>query len=54
MKTQTESSSLSGFRLPRRERTLDVDGTLTTQPVLEHVGISTWPGAFLRSNISGK
>ena len=21
-----------------------MDGTLTTQPVLEHVGISTWPG----------
>lgn len=44
MKTQTESSLLSGFRSPRRERILDVDGTLTTQPVLEHVGISTWPG----------
>ena len=46
MMSQTEWSLLSGFRSPRRERILDVDGTLTTQPVLEHVGISTWPGAF--------
>ncbi|KQJ94492.1 uncharacterized protein LOC100827393 [Brachypodium distachyon] len=44
MKTQSESSLLSGLRSQRGERVLDVDGTLTTQPVLEHVGISTWPG----------
>ncbi|KAM3226996.1 hypothetical protein ACQJBY_059131 [Aegilops geniculata] len=44
MKTQSESSLLSGFRSQRGERVLEVDGTLTTQPVLEHVGISTWPG----------
>lgn len=43
-KTQSESSLLSGPRTHRGERILDVDGTLTTQPVLEHVGISTWPG----------
>jgi hypothetical protein len=44
MKTQSESSLLSSIRSQRGERVLDVDGTLTTQPVLEHVGISTWPG----------
>ncbi|XP_058087411.1 uncharacterized protein LOC131234498 isoform X2 [Magnolia sinica] len=44
MKTQSESSLLSSLRLPRGERILDVDGTVTTQPVLEHVGMSTWPG----------
>ncbi|XP_010926033.1 uncharacterized protein [Elaeis guineensis] len=44
MKTQSESSLLLGLRSHRGERILDVDGTLTTQPVLEHVGISTWPG----------
>lgn len=44
MKTQSESSLLSGLRMPRGERILDVDGTVTTQPVLEHLGISTWPG----------
>ncbi|KAH7682620.1 hypothetical protein IHE45_05G133700 [Dioscorea alata] len=44
MKSQSESSLLSGLRSHRREKILEVDGTLTTQPVLEHVGISTWPG----------
>ncbi|KAG1330629.1 hypothetical protein COCNU_02G005970 [Cocos nucifera] len=43
MKTQSESSLLLGLRSHKGERILDVDGTLTTQPVLEHVGISTWP-----------
>uniref|UniRef100_A0A0E0JZ97 Uncharacterized protein n=1 Tax=Oryza punctata TaxID=4537 RepID=A0A0E0JZ97_ORYPU len=44
MKGQSESSLLSGQRSLRGERIVEVDGTLTTQPVLEHVGISTWPG----------
>ncbi|XP_074559270.1 uncharacterized protein LOC141815254 isoform X2 [Curcuma longa] len=44
MKAQTESPLLSGLRLPREERILEMDGTLTTQPVLEHMGTSTWPG----------
>lgn len=47
MKTQSESSLLSGLRLHRGERILEVDGTLTTQPVLEHIGLSTWPGVLL-------
>jgi len=47
MKTQSESSLLSNFRSQRGERILEVDGTLTTQPVLEHVGISTWPGRLI-------
>jgi hypothetical protein len=46
MKAQSESSLLSGLRSQRGERVLEVDGTLTTQPVLEHVGISTWPGVY--------
>lgn len=44
MRTQSESSLLSAVRSSRGERILEVDGTVTTQPVLEHVGISTWPG----------
>ncbi|KAL6007490.1 hypothetical protein ACLOJK_032988 [Asimina triloba] len=44
MMTQSESSVLSTIRLPRGERILDVDGTVTTQPVLQHLGMSTWPG----------
>ncbi|KAG7582489.1 hypothetical protein ISN44_As08g020840 [Arabidopsis suecica] len=43
MRTQSESSLLSGVR-SKREKILEIDGTVTTQPVLEHVGISTWPG----------
>lgn len=44
MKSQTESSLLSAVRSERGEKILEVDGTLTSQPVLEHLGISTWPG----------
>ncbi|KAK8340587.1 hypothetical protein V6Z12_A08G108700 [Gossypium hirsutum] len=33
--------------LERGEKILEVDGTVTTQPVLEHVGISTWPGRLI-------
>ncbi|KAL5748888.1 hypothetical protein ACOSQ2_026185 [Xanthoceras sorbifolium] len=44
MKTQSESSILSAVRSTKGERILEMDGTVTTQPVLEHVGISTWPG----------
>ncbi|KAJ9187282.1 hypothetical protein P3X46_002756 [Hevea brasiliensis] len=47
MKSQSESSLLSSVRLSRREKILEVDGTVTTQPVLEHVGISTWPGRLI-------
>ncbi|PKA63529.1 hypothetical protein AXF42_Ash005424 [Apostasia shenzhenica] len=50
MKSQTESSLLLGIRSKRGERILEVDGTLTTQPVLEHVGISTWPGRLTLSD----
>lgn len=44
LKTQTESSLLSSPRSSRREKILEVEGTVPTQPVLEHIGISTWPG----------
>ncbi|OVA04979.1 Protein of unknown function DUF639 [Macleaya cordata] len=44
MKTQSDSSHLSHLRSPREEKILEVDGTVTTQPVLQHLGISTWPG----------
>ncbi|GKV39433.1 hypothetical protein SLEP1_g47199 [Rubroshorea leprosula] len=47
MKSQSESSLLSPFRSARGEKILEVDGTVTTQPVLEHVGISTWPGRLI-------
>lgn len=47
MKTQSESSLLSAVRSSRGEKILEIDGTVTTQPVLEHVGISTWPGRLI-------
>ncbi|KAI5441725.1 hypothetical protein KIW84_010970 [Lathyrus oleraceus] len=47
MKSNSESSLLSAVRLNRCEKILEVDGTVTTQPVLEHVGISTWPGRLI-------
>ncbi|KAJ0229403.1 Heat-inducible transcription repressor [Hirschfeldia incana] len=46
MKSQSESSLLSGFR-PKGEKILEIDGTVTTQPVLEHIGMSTWPGRLI-------
>ncbi|KAD6454119.1 hypothetical protein R6Q59_015913 [Mikania micrantha] len=47
VKSQSESSLLSPQRSDRGERILEVDGTVTTQPVLQHVGISTWPGRLI-------
>ncbi|KAI4350898.1 hypothetical protein L6164_005303 [Bauhinia variegata] len=47
MKSNTDSSLLSSVRSSRGEKILEVDGTVTTQPVLEHVGISAWPGRLI-------
>ncbi|XVF09585.1 hypothetical protein REPUB_Repub07fG0106900 [Reevesia pubescens] len=47
MKAQSESSLLSAIRSSRGEKIIEVDGTVTTQPVLEHVGISIWPGRLI-------
>lgn len=47
MKSQTESSLLFAFRSSRGEKILEFDGTVTTQPVLEHIGISAWPGRLI-------
>ncbi|KAE8721682.1 BR enhanced expression 1 [Hibiscus syriacus] len=47
MKSQSESSLLSAVRSSRGEKILEVDGTVTTQPFLEHVGTSTWPGRLI-------
>ncbi|PWA96781.1 hypothetical protein CTI12_AA033400 [Artemisia annua] len=44
IKSQSESSLLQSPRSARGERVLELDGTVTTQPVLQHLGISTWPG----------
>ncbi|CAN8321063.1 unnamed protein product [Cochlearia groenlandica] len=51
MKSQSESSLLSGVRT-KGEKILEIDGTVTTQPVLEHIGISAWPGRLILTNHS--
>lgn len=47
MKSNSDSSLLCAIRPTRGEKILEIDGTVTTQPVLEHVGISTWPGRLI-------
>ena len=32
------------LQLAEEEIVLEVDGTIPTQPVLQHIGISAWPG----------
>ncbi|GMH12482.1 hypothetical protein Nepgr_014323 [Nepenthes gracilis] len=40
----------SNLQLSEGEIVLDVDGTVPTQPVLQHVGISAWPGRLTLTN----
>ncbi|KAL8111071.1 hypothetical protein AgCh_026719 [Apium graveolens] len=47
LKSQTESSLLSALRSAREEKILEIDGTVTSQPVLQHLGISAWPGRLI-------
>ncbi|KAL1318525.1 uncharacterized protein LOC107644290 isoform X1 [Arachis ipaensis] len=47
MKSNSESSLLSAIRSSRGEKILEIDGTVTTQPVLEHLGVSAWPGRLI-------
>ncbi|WOH03399.1 hypothetical protein DCAR_0622796 [Daucus carota subsp. sativus] len=47
LKSQTESSLLSSLRSAREEKILEIDGTVTSQPVLQHLGISAWPGRLI-------
>lgn len=47
LKSQTESSLLSTLRSAREEKILEIDGTVTSQPVLQHLGISAWPGRLI-------
>lgn len=49
LKSQSDSSLLSELRSDRREKIVELDGTVTTQPVLQHLGISTWPGMLFFS-----
>lgn len=44
MKSKSDTFHLSNTQSGRKERVLDLDGTLTTKPVIEHTGMSLWPG----------
>ncbi|KAI5064365.1 hypothetical protein GOP47_0021035 [Adiantum capillus-veneris] len=44
MKSQSSSAHLSKFQMVKAETVIELEGTVTTQPVLQHVGVSTWPG----------
>lgn len=38
------SASVGNIQLADEEIVLDIDGTIPTQPVLQHIGIVAWPG----------
>ena len=38
---------MSNLSLAEEEIILDIDGTIPTQPVLQHIGISAWPGELI-------
>jgi hypothetical protein len=40
------ASSVGNLQLAEEEMVLDVDGTIPTQPVLQHIGIGAWPGEY--------
>lgn len=44
VKNARGTQSASNLKLAEGEFILDVDGTVPTQPVLQHIGISAWPG----------
>ncbi|MCO5562468.1 hypothetical protein L7F22_016095 [Adiantum nelumboides] len=44
MKNQSLYSHLSKFPLVKGETLVELEGTVTTPPVLQHAGVSTWPG----------
>ncbi|BBN12480.1 hypothetical protein MPTK1_5g20450 [Marchantia polymorpha subsp. ruderalis] len=44
IKRQATASLASALKLSKGESVIEIDGTATTQPVLQHIGVSTWPG----------
>ncbi|XP_058758031.1 uncharacterized protein LOC131631251 [Vicia villosa] len=49
-KNALSSSSVGNLQLAEDEIVLDVDGTIPTQPVLQHIGIAAWPGRLTLTN----
>ncbi|KAK7343286.1 hypothetical protein VNO77_11917 [Canavalia gladiata] len=44
------ASSVGNLQLAEEEIVIDVDGTIPTQPVLQHIGIAAWPGRLTLTN----
>ncbi|WOH15693.1 hypothetical protein DCAR_0935236 [Daucus carota subsp. sativus] len=44
------SSSASNLQLAEGEIILEIDGTVPTQPIFQHIGISGWPGRLTLTN----
>ncbi len=44
IKGQTTPALVKALHLGTEETIIDIDGTGTTQPVLQHAGVSAWPG----------
>ncbi|RZB89649.1 uncharacterized protein LOC114369318 [Glycine soja] len=44
------ATSAGNLQLAEGEIVLDVDGTIPTQPVLQHIGITAWPGRLTLTN----
>ncbi|CAM6088121.1 unnamed protein product [Calypogeia fissa] len=44
IKGQVTPNLVTSLKLAKGETVIEIDGTATTQPVLQHVGVSTWPG----------
>ncbi|KAK7357948.1 hypothetical protein VNO80_17245 [Phaseolus coccineus] len=44
------SASIGNLQLADEEIVLDIDGTIPTQPVLQHIGIAAWPGRLTLTN----
>ncbi|KAK6931783.1 Protein of unknown function DUF639, partial [Dillenia turbinata] len=44
------SSAVSNLQLAEGEIILDTDGTVPTKPVLQHIGVTAWPGRLTLTN----
>ncbi|XP_077246409.1 polygalacturonase inhibitor (DUF639) [Tasmannia lanceolata] len=49
-KSVSGQSQVSNLRLVEGEIIIDTDGTVPTQPVLQHIGVSAWPGRLTLTN----
>ncbi|KAL5542994.1 hypothetical protein UlMin_010704 [Ulmus minor] len=47
---KNSSNSIGNVQLAEGEIILDVDGTVPTQPVLQHIGLTAWPGRLTLTN----